>query len=238
MLSIILSCLLSLSLQLANTAAQNNDYEKSLNILSKVSITANNYNQYCYLKIVGNYGTNEIKETTKWIKNLKDSPYGQDSIPERYLSIAYHIESDIKKYGKNPLFDISKKMGDVAKRLENSKGGPVTQEKQRKIVFDLDEWIKEEEQRREEAAKIALESKEQSEKPLEDKDKPNPIEGMGKVDEKKLKEISENWAKMLPKERESAILEMSKDLPWRYRSIIEEYSRSISHGKGKKDGDK
>lgn len=54
--------------------------------------------------------------------------------------------------------------------------------------------------------------------------------GPGKVDEKKLKEIAEVWGKLPEKERAKAMMELTKDLPPRYREIIENYAKSLARG--------
>ena len=52
----------------------------------------------------------------------------------------------------------------------------------------------------------------------------------GRVDEKKLKELAEVWGKLPEKERAKAMMEMTKDLPPRYREIIENYAKTIARG--------
>jgi hypothetical protein len=48
------------------------------------------------------------------------------------------------------------------------------------------------------------------------------------VDEKKLKTIAANWGTMPEKERAKAIMEITKDLPARYRVVIEDYFKALS----------
>jgi hypothetical protein len=54
--------------------------------------------------------------------------------------------------------------------------------------------------------------------------------GPGKVDEKKLKELAEVWGKLPEKDRAKAMVELSKDLPPRYREIIENYAKTLAKG--------
>jgi len=53
--------------------------------------------------------------------------------------------------------------------------------------------------------------------------------GNGTVDEKKLKTIAANWGTMPEKERAKAILEITRDLPARYRVVIEDYFKALSN---------
>jgi hypothetical protein len=54
--------------------------------------------------------------------------------------------------------------------------------------------------------------------------------GPGLVDEKKLKELAEQWGKLPEKDRAKAMMEMTKDLPPRYREIIENYAKTLARG--------
>ena len=54
--------------------------------------------------------------------------------------------------------------------------------------------------------------------------------GPGRVDEKKLKELAEAWGKLPEKDRAKAMIELTKDLPPRYREIIEQYAKSLARG--------
>ena len=53
------------------------------------------------------------------------------------------------------------------------------------------------------------------------------------MDEKKLKTIAANWGTMPEKERAKAIMEITKDLPARYRVVIEDYFKALSNAPGK-----
>ena len=47
------------------------------------------------------------------------------------------------------------------------------------------------------------------------------------MDTKKIKDLTENWGKLPPKERASALAELTRDLPPSYREAIEAYFRKI-----------
>ncbi len=57
--------------------------------------------------------------------------------------------------------------------------------------------------------------------------------GRGTVDDKKLREFAEKWGTMPEKERAKAISEITKDLPARYRVVIEDYFKALSSTAGK-----
>jgi len=49
------------------------------------------------------------------------------------------------------------------------------------------------------------------------------------VDDKKLKTLADNWGTMPEKDRAKAIMEITKDLPARYRVVIEDFFKSLSN---------
>jgi hypothetical protein len=65
---------------------------------------------------------------------------------------------------------------------------------------------------------------------------PNPMKdsniatngGPGNVNEQKLKQYQENWGKMNDQDRARAIQELTRDLPPRYRQVIEDYFKSLN----------
>jgi hypothetical protein len=64
-------------------------------------------------------------------------------------------------------------------------------------------------------------------KPMEDSIGGNNT-GPGNVNEVKLKQYQENWGKMNDNERARAIQELTRDLPPRYRQVIEDYFKSLN----------
>jgi hypothetical protein len=52
--------------------------------------------------------------------------------------------------------------------------------------------------------------------------------GPGKVDEKQLKQLADVWGKLPEKERAKAMMELTRDMPPRYRETIEAYFKKIA----------
>jgi hypothetical protein len=52
--------------------------------------------------------------------------------------------------------------------------------------------------------------------------------GPGNVDPKRLRELAEVWGKLPEKERAKAMLELQRDLPPRYREVIENYFKKLA----------
>lgn len=161
--------------------------------------------------------------------------------PDRYKMLATIMFIDMGNWKRDEkdLANIKRLMDNSERRLTQARGGKVTQEIQKKIVFRLDELIKEKEQQAKggqcnggscpnggECNNPGAGSKNPS------KNAPDSTimggSGEGKVDEKKLKEFAEKWGTMPEKDRARAIVEITKDLPARYRVVIEEYFKSLS----------
>lgn len=56
--------------------------------------------------------------------------------------------------------------------------------------------------------------------------------GKGTVDEKRLRKLAEEWGKLPAAERAKAVQEITRDLPPKYRPIIEEYFKSLNRING------
>ena len=54
----------------------------------------------------------------------------------------------------------------------------------------------------------------------------------GKVDDRKLREAAEQWGTLPPDRRDALVQELTRDLPARYKPMIDEYFRSLNrlHG--------
>ena len=59
--------------------------------------------------------------------------------------------------------------------------------------------------------------------------------GPGVVDPKKLQHLAQNWGKLPEKERAKAMMELTRDMPPRYREVIERYFKDLAkNGDGSK----
>lgn len=174
------------------------------------------------------------------------------SAPERYRTLAALMALDIHSWKDKDLGSIARKMKDVERRLDLSRGGPKTQKVQKEIVARLDELIKE----------------------LENKDKngqgqcKNPGEGggncpaggpgqggppqgnnpsspatesgianaggSGTVEQAKLKRLVEQWGNLPPRERGAALQELTQGMSPRHREAIENYFRNLANAQGRK----
>jgi hypothetical protein len=55
-----------------------------------------------------------------------------------------------------------------------------------------------------------------------------PFGGAGTVDQKRLTNYAQQWGKLPEKERAKAMAELTRDMPPRYREVIENYFKKVA----------
>jgi hypothetical protein len=157
--------------------------------------------------------------------------------PERYRMVALLMFVDMQNWKdeEKDLENIARMMDNIERRLDQSRGGPKTQDLQKKVIFRLDEVIKEIENQLKNGN---CQCPNGGEKPQQgNSNQPQAPQtdsvggtngGPGVVDPKKLKNLAENWGKLPEKERAKAMMEITKDLPPRYREVIENYFKTLA----------
>jgi tetratricopeptide (TPR) repeat protein len=159
--------------------------------------------------------------------------------PERYKMVAVLMYLDMQQWKDEDkdLENIARLMDNIERRLDLSRGGPKTQELQKRVLNRLDEVIKEIENQIKNGNQNAQcpgggqqpgqGGSNQPSAPQQDS-VGGTNSGPGLVDPKKLKTLAENWGKLPEKERAKAMMEITKDLPPRYREVIENYFKSLA----------
>lgn len=165
--------------------------------------------------------------------------------PDRYRMVATLMYFDIQSWSKDPkdLANIGRLMDNSGRRLDLARGGPQTQEIQKRIVFRLDEKIKELEKQQQGGGGGGGGGQQcpSGGPPGGGTTQPNgPAgdsvimggSGEGKVDEKKLRHYAEVWGKLPAAERAKAVQEITRDLPPKFKPMIEDYFKSLNriHG--------
>jgi hypothetical protein len=193
---------------------------------------------YLFHKAVAEHALILKEEASRTILRLIDDVA---DAPDRYKTVASLMLLDLQSWrnDEKDLLQISKLMDNSGRRLDLARGGPKTQEIQKKIIFRLDEIIKELENQCNgncsgnggncPGGKPGNGGGAFPSAPMQDS-RIATNGGPGRVDEKKLKELAEVWGKLPEKERAKAMMELTKDLPPRYREIIENYAKSLARG--------
>ena len=167
-------------------------------------------------------------------------------VPDRYRVVATLLYFDVENWPKDEkdLNNIGRLMDNSARRLDLSRGGKVTQAIQDKIVFRLDELIKQKENQAKQQAMGGKPGEKQcpAGKPGQGQQRaqsgrPNGPQqdsfggtdsGDGKVDLKKLKNAEAVWGKLPEAERAKIAQDFVRDMPPKYRPLIEDYFRSLN----------
>ncbi len=210
-------------------------YEEALDVLRNISPEQTvDPSSYFFHRAVAEHATIKRDEATRSIVRLIDDV---TDAPDRYKMLASIMFVDMQSWSRDDkdLGNIARLMDNIERRLELARGGEQTQEIQKKVVFRLDELIKEMENQCKGNCKGNCPGGGSCDKPGSGQG-PNPMQdsfggsngGAGTVDNKQLKNLQENWVKMPEHERAKAMMELTKDLPPKYRVVIEEYFKSLA----------
>jgi len=171
--------------------------------------------------------------------------------PARYAALAELMEKELGTWSPDPkaLTNIEKLMDNSGRRLDLSRPGETTQNIQKRIVFRLDEQIKDMENKAKNQSKgqqanngncppggeqdgQQQQGNANPNKPADESRVMGGKEGEGKVDEKVLRKHAENWGSM-PKEQRDAIIEqINREVAPKYRATVDEYFKNLNrlHG--------
>jgi hypothetical protein len=240
-------------LAFAKAAASKKVYEEALEALNSVTTpeAAVDPAAFYFFKAVSEHATMRKDPATNSIVKLLDDVA---DAPDRYKMVATLMFFEMQSWSSDPkaLSNIERLMDNSGRRLELARAGEKTQDIQKKIVFRLEELIKEQ----------------------ENKNKPGPPgdgppnggncpgggppggppgnspgnqtqptqnaadsmimggSGAGKVDEKQLRQIAEQWGNLPPEKRAKIVDDITRDQPQKYKQMIDEYFKSLNriHG--------
>ncbi len=235
----------NLAVAYAKALTTRRDYEVALDTLKTTRPEAVvDPASYLFHKAVAEHAMMLKDDANKTIVRLLDDVV---DAPDRYKILATLMYFDMRSWKKEErdLNNIARMMENIERRLGLARGGEKTQELQKKVIFRLDELIKEKENQQKQGGgggqgKNGGNCPEggQAQKPGGGQG-PNPMQdsniatngGKGEVTEKKIQEYAANWGNMPEHKRKEALQEMTRDLPPRYREVIEAYFKSLSEGK-------
>ena len=195
---------------------------------------------YYFYKAVAEHALIQRDDATSSILHLIDDV---TDAPDRYRLTATMMYFDLQNWSRDEksLENIGKLMDNSGRRLELARGGQKTQAIQKKIVFRLDEKIKELEAQAKAGqpnggscpagSKPGSGAGANPSAPMQDSFG-GGTGGKGEVDDKKLREIAAVWGKLPEAERKKITTEISRDLPPKYKPMIETYFKSLNqiHG--------
>jgi hypothetical protein len=248
MLNLIVALLITITdsacISAAQEYTQGGDYYKSLSLLKFVhNIQRSDYKFYT---AVNYFSINDKKNAGKALTNLD---FNSVDIPERYQVVARIMlaELDTWKKDRDDMPDISRDMKDVVNRIRNDNVSKETLAKQKDIVDRLTQKIDQLEKEQEEKSKQegggGGKGGKNNQRGNNGKAAGNQVAGPasedslpsgnapGKVDQRKFKELTENWGKMPEKERVKAMRDLMQQMPPRHRELIENYFKKLAETK-------
>jgi hypothetical protein len=187
---------------------------------------------YLFHRAVAEHSMSLREDATHTIIRLLDDAA---EVPERYKTVAVLMAFDMQAWREKDLSDIARKMDNIERRLELARGGPKTQKMQKDVVARLDEIIKQlENQAKGDGNGGSCPNGGQPGNPGAIPNSPQRDSlggkngGPGNVDPKKLDGLAKQWGKLPEKERAQAMQELTRDMPAKYREIIESYFRKLA----------
>ncbi|MFM8271095.1 MAG: hypothetical protein ACKODX_02055, partial [Gemmata sp.] len=170
--------------------------------------------------------------------------------PDRYKMVAALMFFEMQGWATDPkdLSNIERLMDNSGRRLDLARGGEKTQDIQKKIVFRLDELIKDLEAKNKPGDGQANsgncpgggDKPGQGNKPGNTINPSNPAQdsmimggsGAGKVTDQDLRKIAEQWGTLPPEKRAKVVQEITRDLPPKFEPMIKNYFEALDkiHG--------
>jgi hypothetical protein len=222
----------NLALAYAKALANKRVYEEGLEALRAVKAEdVVDPSAYLFQRSVAEYSMLLKDDANRSILRLLDDAV---DAPERYKMVAALMHFDMLTWREKDLGWVARMMNNIERRLDLARGGPQTQDMQKKVVVQLDEMIKKLEDEQDQPGNG---SGSKNGKPSGKTVRPNSpatedylggTGGPGKVDEKRLKELAQNWGKLPDKDRVKAMLDLTRDMPARHRELIENYFKNLA----------
>jgi hypothetical protein len=223
----------NLALAYAKELSNRRVYEEGLAVLKTVKPEqVVDPSSYLFYRAVAEHALLLKNEADDTILRLLDDVV---DAPERHKMVAALMHFEMRQWRDKDLGWVTRKMGTIERRLDLSRGGPKTQRIQKEVVMRLDEIIKQLEKDCDcnggncpnggNGNKPS--NNVRSRNPQNDSNPGNGT-GPGTVDPKRFKEVAQNWGNLPPKEREKAMIELTKDLPPRQREVIETYFKKLA----------
>jgi hypothetical protein len=227
---------INLTLAYARALSQRRVYEESLDALRLVRPEqVLDPAAYLFHRAVAEHALLLKDDANRSIVRLLDDVA---DAPERYKMVSVLMAFDMRAWKEKDLGAIARRMDNVERRLELARGGPRTQKIQKEVVARLDELIKQlENQAKGQDSSNGGACPDGGQPGGSSGGAPNSPQreskggknsGPGKVDPKHLENLARQWGKLPDKQRAEAMQELTRDMPPRYREVIESYFRKLA----------
>ncbi len=226
-----------LYIQTAKQLTLMQNYEDSISFLRLATPTAAQHDDYCFLMACNHFALNDKENTTKWIKSLRD---GFHKLNIRHEIMANAMEDEMEKWKVGDFKDIGRDMRISGDRLESAKADKETQVVQKRIIDKLDKLIDEAEDAKKKQMEQDANAKGNTIPSSQGSQQSNPAMesqimkdiGKGEIDTRKLRHYEKVWGTLPDKERKRVVNDMCRELPSKYRPMIESYFLQLSRQNG------
>lgn len=168
----------------------------------------------------------QLLQKTETLANIRRLLEHTDTLPKRYVALAELMGRDIERLEADSLDEIVRLMRDVERRTGLNRAGQQVLDQEADVIAKLDRLIKrlEEEQQQNQQSVAGQGGSPQN--PLDDS-RPVAGKGTGEVTKKNLSGGG-NWGDLPPADKAATLAEMTRELPPHFRSIVEEYFKSLA----------
>lgn len=188
---------------------------------------------YYFFRAVAEHKTLQRAETLRSVDRLFQE---SDAVPERYFVLATLLKYDLQSWnGQKNLDYIARRMEEISGRLDNGRGGPKTQQRQKEILDLLAKMIEDLEQQCQACAGGSGGSGGRrtgggTVKPSGPAGDSAILggSGQGKVDMKELVKRPDLWGKLPEKERVKVLEAIRREYPPHVAEAIEAYLQQIA----------
>jgi hypothetical protein len=241
MFGLILSIALSFNVNIDSVKSyvNNNDYEAAIALLNDIKVTPANYNDYYYYSLLCDFRLNNKLLVLWHLRHLDDSFY---PFTRRQTAIISLIREEVTKWKDNDLNDIMRDMNKSSDKLISGKIDTSVKATQKQIIDKLQRYIDELEDppSKDPNSNEPKGNKDGQEKSGQQKQDPtqgnNPLEdskiggvsGKGSLVEKKLRQVTESWGSLPPQERAKVVVEITKEVPAKYKDLVDAYFKSLT----------
>jgi hypothetical protein len=241
----------NLALAFGKAAANKKAFEEAADALASVTPEqVVDPATYFFFKAVSEHATMKKDAAATSINRLRKDMLEGD-VPDRYRTVAILMFFDMEGWSPDPkdLMNIERLMDNSGRRLDLAKPDEKTQDIQKKIVFRLDELIKEKEQQGGGGGGQANggacpgggkpDGKGPGSQPGNGPPNQNAPDsklltapGQNKDINKELRTAAENWGALPPAERAKIVDQITRDYPAKYKPLIDEYFKSLNRMHG------
>jgi len=164
---------------------------------------------------------------------LEDYP----EAPQRYRQAMEQMLNELMQAWESPLYDLSDRMDEVAKKIEDGDTGSKTQGNQKEIVDIIEQLIKKAEQNEgggqgnDGGGNGNPRGNDPSNSPANKSAAPPGAADTGDLRGKPQRKPGEQWGEMKDKEREDVLQALKEKIPDRYRDLLRQYDKALAEGK-------